>query len=46
MPAAAAAALEGVYEALGVRGARLRVEPNDPRRPANHGMPVLSLIHI
>jgi len=33
-------ALRTFYEDLGVRGARLRVEPNDPRRPANHGMPV------
>jgi hypothetical protein len=38
--AEAEAALEGVYQALGVRGARLRVEPDDRRRPANHGMPV------
>ncbi|MBD0271544.1 MAG: hypothetical protein ICV73_06400, partial [Acetobacteraceae bacterium] len=40
VPAAVAEALKGLYEALGVDGARLRVEPNDPRRPANHGMPV------
>jgi hypothetical protein len=40
VPQAVAAALRGVYEALGIGGARLRVEPNDPRRPANHGMPV------
>ena len=40
VPEAVAAALKELYEALGVRGARLRVEPNDPRRPANHGMPV------
>lgn len=40
VPEAVAAALKGLYEALGVGGARLRVEPNDPRRPANHGMPV------
>ncbi len=40
VPQTVAATLKGFYEALGVRGARLRVEPNDPRRPANHGMPV------
>jgi poly(3-hydroxybutyrate) depolymerase len=40
VPAEAAAALKGLYEALDVRGARLRVETNDPRRLANHGMPV------
>ncbi len=40
VPAASAAAVRDLYEALGVRGARLRAEPNDPRRPANHGMPV------
>lgn len=40
VPASTEAALQGVYEALGVRRPRLRAEPNDPRRPANHGMPV------
>jgi hypothetical protein len=40
VPVAVAAALQGLYEVLGVGGARLRVEPNDPGRPANHGMPV------
>jgi len=40
VPGAVAAALGALYEALGVHGERLRVEPNDPGRPANHGMPV------
>jgi len=40
VPEAVAAALRGLYEGLGVGGARLRVEAGDPRRPANHGMPV------
>lgn len=40
VPGAVAETLRALYEALGVRGERLRVEPNDPRRPANHGMPV------
>ncbi len=40
VPRASAEAVRGVYDALGVDGARLRVEPNDPGRPANHGMPV------
>jgi hypothetical protein len=40
VPAAVAANLKNFYEALGVRGERLHVEPNDPRRPACHGMPV------
>ncbi|MBD0273302.1 MAG: hypothetical protein ICV73_15415, partial [Acetobacteraceae bacterium] len=40
VPEAVEGTLEGLYEALGARGARLRVEPKDPRRPANHGMPV------
>ena len=40
VPGAVAEALKALYEALDVRGARLRVEPNDPRRPANDGMPV------
>lgn len=38
VPRAVVETLRALYEALGVRGARLRVEPNDPRRPANHGM--------
>ena len=40
VPAEVEAALEGVYGALVGRGVRLRVEPYDRRRPANHGMPV------
>lgn len=40
VPVAAAAAVRDFYDALGVRGARLHVEPNAPGRPANHGMPV------
>ena len=40
VPGAVAAALRELYEALGVGGARLRAEPDDPGRPANHGMPV------
>jgi hypothetical protein len=44
VPEAAAESLRALYEALGVRGARLRVEPNDPGRPANHGMPVAGFL--
>ena len=40
VPRASMEAVRAIYEALGVRGERLRVEPNDPRRPASHGMPV------
>jgi poly(3-hydroxybutyrate) depolymerase len=40
VPEAVAATLRGLYEALGIGGARLRVESQDPARPANHGMPV------
>ena len=40
VPGEVVAVLKNLYEALGVHGARLRVEANDPRRPANHGMPV------
>ncbi len=42
VPEAAATALRDLYEMLGVRGERLHVEPNDPERPANHGIPVES----
>ena len=40
VPAAVAATLKDLYEAFGVHGERLHVKPNDPRRPADHGMPV------
>jgi len=42
VPEAVSGAVAELYRALGVRGDRLRVEPNDSRRPANHGMPVES----
>jgi poly(3-hydroxybutyrate) depolymerase len=40
VPEAVEGTLQGVYEALRIAGPRLRVEPQDRGRPANHGMPV------
>jgi hypothetical protein len=40
VPSTVFAALRDLYEALGVRGERLRVEPPNSQNPANHGLPV------
>jgi hypothetical protein len=40
VPAAVAGSLADLYRLLGVPGEALHVEPGDPERPANHGIPV------
>ncbi|MBB1499090.1 hypothetical protein [Paracoccus sp. MC1862] len=40
VPAAVAGSLASLYNLLGIDGEDLHVEPGDPERPANHGMPV------
>ncbi len=42
VPAAVADALADLYRLLDVDGEALHVEPGDPERPANHGIPVES----
>jgi poly(3-hydroxybutyrate) depolymerase len=40
VPAAVAGSLADLYRLLGVDGQALHIEPGDPERPANHGIPV------
>jgi len=40
VPSAVADALADLYRRLGVNGNGLHLEPGDPQRPANHGIPV------
>lgn len=42
VPSAVADALADLYRRLGVDGDALHLEPGDPQRPANHGIPVES----
>ncbi len=42
VPEAVADSLADLYRLLGVDGEALNVEPGDPERPANHGIPVES----
>jgi poly(3-hydroxybutyrate) depolymerase len=44
VPAGVADSLAALYRLLGVDGEALHVEPGDPERPANHGMPVDSFV--
>lgn len=44
VPAAVADSLADLYRLLGLEGEALQVEPGDPERPANHGMPVDSFV--
>lgn len=44
VPVAVADSLADLYRLLGVDDEALHVEPGDPQRPANHGMPVDSFL--